>query len=113
MMISGNARHGSGRFLLWTLLLLPNSAAWLIAPPFKKVSASSHFSAHGTARVDGPWVRMGTEISRGEYAYGSFNCAFRKKAASAGRENEMPLLLVHPAQILKSQCPSVFTISRP
>ena len=117
-MTSGNARHGSGRFLLWTLLMLPNAAAWLVAPhPLIKASSKTffHFSTHHhkTARVSGPWVRMGTEISRGEYAYGSFNCAFRKKAASAGRENEMPLLLVHPAKILKSECPSVFTNSSP
>jgi pimeloyl-ACP methyl ester carboxylesterase len=87
--------------------MLPNAAAWLVAPhPLIKASSKTffHFSTHHhkTARVSGPWVRMGTEISRGEYAYGSFNCAFRKKAASAGRENEMPLLLVHPANSQKS-----------
>jgi hypothetical protein len=76
--------HGSGRFFLWTLLLLPNVAAWLVAPHslIKAGGGGLHFSAHRTARVPDPLVRMGTEISRGEYAYGSFNCAFRKKAAS-------------------------------
>ena len=39
------------------------------------------------------------DISHGEYTYGTFKCAFLRKAAAKGFESSPPLLLVHPVGI--------------